>query len=553
MLDVFFQIGLLVVVAKLLEGVLGRFGLSSIVAYALTGVLLGPVAGIVEPTGELRVFLDIGIFLLFFLVGIDEIDVGGFVTTIRGRYFAAALVSVIVSIGVSLLVTADLLPFDFVIGLELRDALALSGILALSSLGLLAKVLADGGHLKEPIGLRMFTIVIIAEVIALLVVGFTIGESLPELTPTAVVTLLLQITGFVVLAWILSTKLLPPIISFLRRILNVPELSFGLLIGCLFLVVYAAEEYGLHGTMGALLFGTALSGLPRQIRADIMPGLRSVSEGLFIPLFFASAGLHFDLSFLNLPLTTIIVVVTVPAAGKFLAAVLGTHLLGIETPMAMATGLMAKGVAEIALLVILFDHHVLDRDIFSLLLLLMLGYILLMPTAIGLVVRRVTERGSTEVPASVPPSFARYALEGLTVRNVADTTRSYPMSTTSLQSLVENWTVLNQHDYVIVDEGKLAGMVSTTRMRFVSKKLWDSTTASEIMRQNPPCTNPDEQLDAAVARMTQHSMSVIGVIDPDSDEFLGTVSSQDILDLLTLMDEINDELRSSGQGTDPDQ
>ena len=44
------HIGLLIVVAKLTEGVLHRLGLVSIVAYTVAGVLLGPVAGIVEPT-----------------------------------------------------------------------------------------------------------------------------------------------------------------------------------------------------------------------------------------------------------------------------------------------------------------------------------------------------------------------------------------------------------------------------------------------------------------------------------------------------------------------
>ena len=53
-----------------------------------------------------------------------------------------------------MVVTSDLLAVDFVLGLEFEDSLALSGILSLSSLGLVAKVLADGGHLKDPMGSR---------------------------------------------------------------------------------------------------------------------------------------------------------------------------------------------------------------------------------------------------------------------------------------------------------------------------------------------------------------------------------------------------------------
>ena len=194
----------------------------------------------------------------------------------------AAVLSVVVSLLVALIVTSDLLDLPFVLGLGFTEALALAGILSLSSLGLVAKVLADDGHLKEPIGLKMFTIVTIAEVIALLVVGFTIGEH-HDLTALNVLILLAKMLGFVVVTWVLSAKLLPPAILFLRRFIRVPELSFGLLLGGLFLVVVGAEEIGLHGTIGALLFGAALSGLPEGVRHDILPGMRSASEGLFVP------------------------------------------------------------------------------------------------------------------------------------------------------------------------------------------------------------------------------------------------------------------------------
>ena len=80
-------IGLLIVVARLLECLLDRIGLSSIVAYIAAGILLVPVAGIVEPTSSLQVFLVIGVFILFFLVGLDEIDFPRFVATLRGRFF----------------------------------------------------------------------------------------------------------------------------------------------------------------------------------------------------------------------------------------------------------------------------------------------------------------------------------------------------------------------------------------------------------------------------------------------------------------------------------
>ena len=55
--DALFAVGLLIVVAKLLEGVFKRFGLNSIIAYATTGVILGPVTGLVETGSEVEVIL----------------------------------------------------------------------------------------------------------------------------------------------------------------------------------------------------------------------------------------------------------------------------------------------------------------------------------------------------------------------------------------------------------------------------------------------------------------------------------------------------------------
>ena len=156
MIEDLLPIGLLIVVAKLLKCLLDRIGLSSIVAYTAAGTLLGPVAGIVEPTNKLQVFLGISVFILFFLVGLDEIDIPGFVATLRGRFFYAAILSVVISMVAAMMVTSDLFGVGFALALHFRDALALAGILSMSSLGLVAKVLADKGYLKEPLGLEIF-------------------------------------------------------------------------------------------------------------------------------------------------------------------------------------------------------------------------------------------------------------------------------------------------------------------------------------------------------------------------------------------------------------
>ncbi|MYE39575.1 MAG: hypothetical protein F4X27_05020, partial [Chloroflexi bacterium] len=70
-----FFIGMLIVVAKLAEGILSRLGLNSIVAYTIAGIVLGPITGLVEITEYIHIFLSIGVFIFFLLIGLDEIDI----------------------------------------------------------------------------------------------------------------------------------------------------------------------------------------------------------------------------------------------------------------------------------------------------------------------------------------------------------------------------------------------------------------------------------------------------------------------------------------------
>ena len=542
------SIGLLIVVAKLAEGVLGRIGISSLVAYTAAGILLGPVIGLVEPDVHILIFLEIGIFVFFFLVGLDEIDIPGLVATIRGRHFVAATVSVIISILASLIVTSDMLGQDFSLGLEFDKALSLAGILSLSSLGLVAKVLADKGLLKELIGLRIFTVVIIAEVLALLVVGLTIGEDAGHtLSLLGMLQLLGQIAGFTIMIWIISSRVLPRVMTLLQRFLNVPQLFFGLLMGALFLVVVGGESIGLHGSLGALLFGAALSGLPNRLRQEFVPGMHSIADGLFIPLFFASAGLYLDLSFLDLPATIIIALLFVPMMGKLIASLIGTYMARLETPVVLSVGLMGKGVAEVALLLVLLESHVIGNDVFSLLVVIMLGYILLMPPIISLTANKVKQREKMPQPQPMLPSFARHALAGVAVRSVMDRTRSYPGPDVAVGDFLNNWTIPNQEDYLILDGGVPVGTVSLSRLNFRRRLLFwrrssfDDTPLQAIMRRNSPQADPDELIEDALERMTDNSLTVIPVHDQNSGGFLGMVCSNEILELVALRDKVMKE------------
>ncbi len=537
--DALLAIGLLLVMAKLLEGLFKRFGISSIFAYAITGVILGPVTGLIHPENDFQIILNIGIFIFFFLVGLDELDISGFLAAIKGRLFIAAVLSVVISMVASMAVTTDVI-FDVGLGLSFTDAMAVAGVLSLSSLGIVAKVLIDEDRLKEPVGIQIFTAVVIAELLVLFIVGFAIsehafmdGEGHVD-AALSVGILLAELAGFTIVTWLVCNKVIPRVLVLLHRVLQVPQLSYGLLLGGLFLVIVLAEKVGLHGSLGALLFGAALSPLPYQLRHDSMPGMRSTAEGLFVPLFFASAGLNLNLDFIHLPPETIIALIFVPLAGKFAGAFISAYVTRLQAPFAVASGLMAKGVAEIALLLVMLHGHIINEALFSLLVVVMFGYILLTPMGISFAVRRSEHKDAVTGAGELPHMIERFVMADIHVKDILDQTRIYPEQTITVRNFVDHWTTPEQHDYVVVEGGQLAGIVSLSLLRYLPRTQWAHTTLQEALRHGTPDAGPDDLVEDVLQEMVDSSLTVLPVVNPDSGEFLGSISSYEILGIVLL-------------------
>ncbi len=523
-------IGVLIVGTKLAEGIFHRFGINSFIAYTVAGVVLGPVTNLVELSSGIHLWLGVGVFVFFFLVGLDEIDIPGFLGSMRGRFIFTAMISIIISLFSALAVTSNI--FSFGLGLDLKEALIVAGILSLSSLGIVAKVLGDEGRLKDRIGIQIFTVVLISELVVLLVIGFAVSIGSVELTAGFVLTVIGGVMAFAIIAWILSSIVLPRLIVLLERLLNVPQLPFGLLIGGLFIMVELAEEFNFHGSLGALLFGAGLAGLPYQVRHDIMPGMRGIASGLFVPLFFASAGLHLDLSFLDFAGWTVAALVAIPLLGNLAGAFISAYVTRVEAPVLISLGLTAKGVAEIAFLVVFLESGIIDQSLFSLLVIIMFGYILLTPQALKFALSKMKVSGSVSADDNLPPSLAHFTLSHVKVSDVLNRERTYPDLTLSVRGFVDRWTTPHQNDYVIGDKGALAGIVSLSMLRYLPKSEWSTTSLSNVLRRRKVHAWSDELVEDVLQRMTENSLTTLPVLDRESEEFLGSITSHEILSMM---------------------
>ena len=414
----FLIIGLVLVCAKLLEGAAVRFKQSSLLAYLVVGIILGIWF---EPGEEAKLFFEVGVLFLFFLIGIDEIDISGFVGTLRGRFFVAALISFAVPF------TANLLVFLYLIDLSAPNAVTLASLMGLSSLGIAARVLGDLGKFERlswpgnlhhrgncrdcrPIGCGFRARGIVASRRA-----GGLANSGPARRDHSVCSC--------VMGALSEGCTAGPCL--LEKDYRSPQLASALMVGSLFIVVWGAHEIGMDEALAALVFGMVNSGLPRRLRNEILPSIRGLSQGVFIPLFFASAGTHVDLSFTNLPASTLATVIPVVIFAKAAGSLMGVTVARLSRRLAVASGIMGKGVIEIAFLHILLEHEVISREMFSLLTLLMIAFIFAVPPIMGLAIRRTDETRQATLPTSIVPSFARFSIQGLTVDNILEKGRRF--------------------------------------------------------------------------------------------------------------------------------
>ena len=526
-----FSVGLLIVVAKIAEGITQQLRISSIVAYTAAGVLLGPLTGLVAVTEQLGVLVGIGVYLFFFLVGLDEIDVSVIATVVRTRLLIFALISIATPIAFSFLVTSDTV-FDFGLGLSSRTALALATVLSLTSLGIAAKVLSDEGCLRDVLGVRILTTILIFKLLCLPLVGFMFDLQGEDLDPVTLLALFAKVGAFGLAAYAVSSRVVPPAVLALKRVLHVPHLSFGLLLGGLFLAVAGAKTLNLHGSVGALLFGASLSRLPHQVRRDVLPGMRSMADGLFVPLFFASGGLQVSFAVSELPLSAIAALALVPLAGKFVGPLLGSVVTRLEDPIALSTGLIAKGITEIALLLVLVERGMIGNDLFSLLILIMFAYVVGSPPLISFTVRRTKARKDRETVDSLPASLVRFALEDINVAAILERPGKFAHPELSVRDFVERWVVPDQPEYVVAEDGNLTGLVSVSMLRYLPKEAWATTPLRRVVRKSPGSAWQDEQVEDVLHRMQELSVTALPVLDRKSGQLLGSVTSQEIHELI---------------------
>lgn len=266
----------------------------AVVLQIVAGIVVGPaVLGWVEIDDAVEVLSILGLAFLLFLAGL-EIDY----ERLRGSLAAEAVAGFVISFALALAV-GGLLDVTGVVG----DFLFIAIVLSATSLGVVVPVLRDSGRADSDFAQLVIAAASIADftAIILLTLFFSGQSSSPAVT-------LILLAGFVLMVALLGIAITRAerqrqvARAFKRLHGTTAEIrvrgAFLLLVG----LTTLATELGLELILGAFLAGSVVKLVdrePRAAREALVDKLDAVGFGVFIPVFFVSVGVDFDLEALG--------------------------------------------------------------------------------------------------------------------------------------------------------------------------------------------------------------------------------------------------------------
>src|SRR5215211_3536876 len=288
--------------APLVLGLFPRLQLPSVVLEIVAGIVIGPsVLGIAEVDQTVQVVALLGLAFVLFLAGL-EIDFD----RLRGPLLRLTGLAFALSFGIALVVSLGLEAGGLV-----DTPLLVAIILCATSLGVLVPVLKDAGEISSTFGQLIIAAASIADFGAIILLSlFFSGEGGTGST-LLLLGSLFALAG-VVLAVLRGAEHSMRIRADLLRLQDTTA-QIRVRAALLLFVGFAAvaEALGLEVILGAFVAGAIVSLADRDqamTHPDFRRKLEAIGFGFFIPVFFVSSGVRFDLDALTASASSLLMV-----------------------------------------------------------------------------------------------------------------------------------------------------------------------------------------------------------------------------------------------------
>jgi Kef-type K+ transport system membrane component KefB len=287
--------------APLALGFFPSVRLPSVVLEIVAGIVVGPaILGWVSIDEPVRVFSTVGLAYLLFLAGL-EVDFA----RLRGRVLRLALVGFGVSLAIAIVVGLLLKAGGFV-----SQPLFVAIVLSATSLGVLVPVLKDVGEIESTFGQLIIASATIADFATVILLSLFFSREAGSTASKVILLVGLFVVAVLVALLIAGIEHSRRLGEVLRRLQDTTaqiriRAAFVLLVG----LVALATELGLEVILGAFIAGAIISLVDRD-RAMTHPDFRHKLEaagfGIFIPVFFVTTGVRYDLDALTSDMSTLL-------------------------------------------------------------------------------------------------------------------------------------------------------------------------------------------------------------------------------------------------------
>ena len=275
--------------APFVLGLFPRVRLPSVVLEIVAGIVIGPsLLGIVEVNQAIEVIALIGLGFVLFLAGLEiEFE------RLRGRVLRLTALGFAVSFVIAVVVGFGLSAAGLV-----ETPLLVAIILCATSLGVIVPVLKDSGEISSPFGQLIVSAATIADFGAIILLTlFFSGEG--GVGSTLLLLGALLVLAAIVFVTVRGAEHSMRIRSDLVRLQDTTA-QIRIRAAIVLFVGFAAvaQELGLEVILGTFIAGAIISLLDRDevmTHPDFRRKLEAMGFGFFIPVFFVTSGVQFDL------------------------------------------------------------------------------------------------------------------------------------------------------------------------------------------------------------------------------------------------------------------
>jgi CPA2 family monovalent cation:H+ antiporter-2 len=310
-----------------------RLRLPVIVAFMITGILIGPYGlALINDVHAVEALAEIGVVLLLFAIGL-EFSLRR-ILEMRRMVFGGG--------GLQVTLTAMLTTFiAYWAGRRFGQAVFFGFLIALSSTAIVLKSYMDRAELDSPHGKAGIGILLFQDLCVVPMMLLVPVLSGKEGSSVAKIFLTLG-SAFAAIAIILFTarKIIPYLLHHIVR-LRSPEIFIIFIVLVSLGTSWLTAQFGLSLALGAFIAGLVLSEseYSHQIVADVLP-----FRDVFNSVFFISIGMLLSLGFLLTNVLVVMVWVAGLLVGKALLTLLAVRLLGNSLRVSTMT---AVGLAQV--------------------------------------------------------------------------------------------------------------------------------------------------------------------------------------------------------------